>query len=59
MVKCIGWTRLELNRLLQFLMVTEINFQSILRRALVPWHSGCATAGIWAESSAPLVRGTI
>jgi hypothetical protein len=35
MLEIIGWKRIELNRLMRFGGVTEINFQSILRRSFV------------------------
>ena len=35
MMRIVGWKRLEVNRLLTFAGVTEANFNSILRRALV------------------------
>jgi len=35
MLQCEGWKRLEVNKLIRFVGVTEENFNSILRRALV------------------------
>ena len=35
MMRIIGWKRLEVNKMLYFAGVTEANFNSILRRALV------------------------
>ncbi len=35
MLEIIGWKRIELNRLMRFGGVTDINFQSILRRSFV------------------------
>ncbi len=35
MLEIIGWKRIEVNRLMKFGGVTELNFQSILRRSFV------------------------
>lgn len=35
MLEIVGWKRIEMNRLMRFAGVTEINFQSILRRSFV------------------------
>ena len=35
MLEIIGWKRIEVNRLMRFGGVTEVNFQSILRRSFV------------------------
>ena len=35
MLEIIGWKRIEVNRLMRFGGVTDVNFQSILRRSFV------------------------
>ena len=53
MMKCVGWKRMEVNKIMKFMGVSEENFLSILRRALVWWPKARFIDGEYLEKHVP------